>query len=152
MGPSAPLGQHGPQGAGPATVPAGRANLQNGTVSVPGACHSIPEAPRRVGGPRRIAGERSPAGEAGEAPFVTISADDCLSRDVPVAATPAQGGEQHLVHQSGRQCENPGSAWPKPRDARPCDLLPYRAGRLHPRTRVGRPLPRNKPASSRALL
>ena len=77
-------GQHGPQGAGPATVPAGRANLQSGAVSVPGACRSIPESPRRVGGPRRI------AGEIGERPFVTISANDHLRGDVPVAATPAK--------------------------------------------------------------
>ena len=126
MGPSAPLGQDGSQGAGPATVPAGRANLQNGTVSVAGACQSIPEAPRRVGGPRRIAGERSAAGEAGERPFVTIAADDYLSGDVLVAATPAQGGEQPHAHQSGRQCETPRSACPKPRDVPPFDLLPYR--------------------------
>ena len=119
MGPSAPLGQDGPQGAGPATVPAGRADLQNGTVSVAGAGQSIPEAPRRVGGPRRIAGERSAAGEVGERPFVTISADDHLSGDVPVAATPSQGGEQPHAHQSGRQCETPGSACPEPRDAPP---------------------------------
>ena len=113
MGPSAPLGQDGPQGAGPATVPAGGANLQNGTVPVAGACQSIPEAPRRVGGPRRI------AGEVGGTPFVTISVDDCLSGDIPVAATPAQGGEQHHAPQSGRQCETPGSACPEPRDAPP---------------------------------
>ena len=77
---------------------------QYGTASVPGACRSIPEASRRVGGPRRI------AGGIGERPFVTIPADDHLCGDVPVAATPAQGGEQHHAHQYGRECENPGSA------------------------------------------
>ena len=138
LGPSAPLGQDGPQGAGPPTVPTGRANLQDGTVSVPGACQSIPEAPRRVGGPRRI------AGGVGERPFVTISSDDCLSGDIPVAATPAQGGEQHHAHQSGRQCETPGSACPEPRDAPPFRPAAIQAGRLHPRTCMGRLLPRNQ--------
>ena len=115
LGPSAPLGQHGPRGAGPAAVQACRATRQNGTVFEAGACHSIPEASRRVGGPRRIAGKPFAAGAAGVAPFLTISADDHLCGDVPAAATPAQGGEQHLAHRSGRRCENPGSSCPEAR-------------------------------------
>ena len=56
---------------GPATVPAAWANLRTGTVSVPGACHSISQAPRRVDGPYPIAGERSATGESEGGSFVT---------------------------------------------------------------------------------
>ena len=88
LGPSAPLGQDGPRGAGPAAVQACRTTRQNGTVFEAGACHSTPETPRRVGGPRRIAGEQPAAGEAEGTPFLTISADAHLRGDVLVAATP----------------------------------------------------------------